>query len=224
MNAAGAKSHRMFTPPPRPRHPNPPKPQPIDFGPSDSELERRYAAYDHAEQRCNDVGLAEFAYPLTQELRRTVGISPELRLAIVTHGELDQALRAMHRGVTPSVAMARYTGMTPWQFKRLMKLAEDPACIDPRLTSLRASVTTAQAAARSVAEEQVLTDNPLMWLMRGPAGRTTEDQPGWDDPKPQLSAAGPLPVGLINITFTARGPQIERLASERSVIDTTAKE
>lgn len=157
---------------------------------------RRRALYSAAGHSCDDTALVEFAFPYTQDLRRRREAKVNLRLGYVTNAEMQKVLDAIEQGSTPQVAMLVHAGIAAGTTSQYLADAADGAGdLDPRLYAFRDAILTAQACARSFAEGVVLAQQPVSWLTRGPAGRSTKDTPGWSEPKePVVQAAMEITV------------------------------
>lgn len=151
---------------------------------TDAELTRRRAAYRHAEATLDDAALlAEFAFPLTQEGRRTPGVAESgvSRFSLMTLAEMDLAVSLVARGVTPSTAAAQAIGVMPGAFRAWLARGRDPLDPDTRYARFAQRIAQAVAVARAEAEGVVFEENPLAWLRMGPGGQTTREQDGWTE-------------------------------------------
>src|SRR5262249_52469674 len=92
----------------------------------------------------------------------------------------------------------------PWElYQRWLKRGEGPKAQEPFL-ALHRAVRQAKAHARLMAEVQMRTDNPKVWLTQGP-GKETDALPGWTAPvkatvpKQNTSRPGDLQPELLQL-------------------------
>lgn len=179
-----------------------------------AELQRRRELYRLAEETCDDAAvIAEFAFPLTQDARRTPDLAESgvSRFSLVTRAEFDLLLSLASQGTTPWVAAAQACGIMPGTFRGWIRRGLMPGDPDARYAAFAIAVKHACSVARAAAERIVYEENPLAWLRMGPGGATLADAEGWTE-QSVTKLTGPDGVSPPEVIHRVREERMARIA------------
>ena len=123
-----------------------------------------------------------------------------LKLRKVTEADLIICRDLILQGVTPQTAVCRVREIHPKTYNRWMEEGSSPDS-PPAQREFFLAVKRAAWTARAVAESRVWGSAPDAWLMRGPGGRSTKDEPGWSEEAKQQQ---PINLNLFDVACQDR--------------------
>lgn len=131
------------------------------------------------------------------------GKRPPVKIASITVQQMEACVELIESGVTPATAALNCFNIHPVTFKRYMEEgAREDGPILQREFYL--AMRSAQARARAIAESRVFIEQPDTWLMRGPGGRTRDDEEGWTELRVNKLEGPTEPIEVV-VSFSPRG-------------------
>lgn len=115
-------------------------------------------------------------------------------------------------GTSPHVAAQLAFGISPYKFSEWMKLGRDEGGL---YYEFYQHIKAAELQARAVAESRVYVEDPELWLLKGPVGKTKPSDPGWTDEKinklqgPDDEEGNPTPARM-RLEFTPMGGTVTK--------------